>query len=175
MGTLLRAGDQLRLSTQLLEIPGGTIVWSHTAQVPLRDTFQLQDDLAHRIIDCLALPLTAREHRLFKQDVPASATAYEFYLRANELAAHSQGWSAARELYEQCLKEDPHYAPAWARLGRVYRVLAKYMAKDTRENTARAEAAFKRALEINPDNGWVKHTLLPESERALAKKGDHDS
>jgi adenylate cyclase len=158
IGTLLRAGDQVRLSTQLLEAPGGTILWSHTAQVPLRDIFQLQDDLAHRIVDSLALPLTAREHRLLNRDVPASANAYEFYLRANELAAHSQGWSLARKMYERSLEEDPDYAPAWARLGRIHRVLAKYMAEDPRNSLARAEAAFRRAFEINPDLS-VAHNL----------------
>jgi len=43
------------------------------------------------------------------------------------------------------------------------------------EDPAAARGHYLRALEINPDNGWVKHTLLPESERALAKKGDRDS
>jgi tetratricopeptide (TPR) repeat protein len=171
IGSLLRAGDQLRVSTQLLEAPGGTILWSQTAQVPLRDIFQLQDDLAHRIVESLSLPLTAREHKLLKHDVPASAKAYEFYLRANEMSAHSQSWSVARELYERCLEQDPSYAPAWARLGRIYRVLGKYQADGWRENIARSEAAFKRALEINPDLS-IAHTLSVYLEADLGRAQD---
>ena len=50
VGTLLRAADQLRVTTQLLEAPDGTVIWSHTAQVLFGDIFQLQDDLAGRIV-----------------------------------------------------------------------------------------------------------------------------
>ena len=54
---------------------------------------------------------------ILKRDVPATAKAYEFYLRANQLAYASRNWTVARDLYLQCLEEDPRYAPAWARLG----------------------------------------------------------
>jgi DNA-binding winged helix-turn-helix (wHTH) protein len=45
-GSLLRGGDQLRVSTQLTEVPGGTLRWSQTSQVPLGDIFYVQDELA---------------------------------------------------------------------------------------------------------------------------------
>src|SRR5205085_3523259 len=61
-GTLLRAGDQLRVNAQLVEAPAGTLVSSQTVQMALQDVFQLQDELASRIVESLALPLTAREH-----------------------------------------------------------------------------------------------------------------
>ncbi len=157
-GTLVRAGEQLRVSTQLVEAPGGTLVWSHSSQLSLGDIFRLQDDLATRIVESLSLPLTAREHRMLKHDVPASAKAYEFYLRANQLAGKLSTPSLARDLYLECLQEDPHYAPAWARLGRVYRVLGKFGDADAEQNLSRAEAAFVRALEINPDLS-VAHNL----------------
>ena len=154
LGTLLRADDQVRVSTQVLETPSGTLVTSHTAQVRLTDIFQLQDDLARQIVDALAIPLSARDHRVLGQDVPASPKAYDLYLRANHLGANTSNPSrlaAARDLYRSCLDEDPGYAPAWARLGRVYRVLGKYGSEGSAESTALAEAAFRRALEISPE------------------------
>ncbi len=153
-GTLLRAGDQVRVSTQVLEAPSGTVITSHTAQVRHTDIFQLQDDLARQIVGALAIPLSARDHRVLGQDVPANAKAYDLYLRANHLGGHTSNparLTAARDLYRSALQEDPGYAPAWARLGRVYRVLAKYGADGGAESIALAEAAFRRALEINPD------------------------
>ena len=63
MGTLLRSGDQLRAATQLVEAPGGTLLTSHTVQAPLGDLFRMQDDIARRVVDGLALPL-AGERRL---------------------------------------------------------------------------------------------------------------
>ena len=158
-GTLLRAGETLRVSAQLLEAPSGTVLWSHSAQVGLGDIFQLQDTLARQIVESLALPLSSRERRAFGHDVPASAKAYEFYLRANQLAGKLNiTASLARDLYLECLREDPHFAPAWARLGRVYRVLGKFGDADAAQNLSRAEAAFVRALEINPDLS-VAHNL----------------
>lgn len=150
-GTLLRAGTQIRVSTQLVEAPDGTLVWSQNSQLPLGDLFKLQDDLTSRIVESLSLPLTTREHRILKHDVPASAKAYEFYLRANQLATNPRAWSLARDLYLECLQEDPRYAPAWARLGRIYRVLAKFVDTNPEDNLKRSEAAFMRALELNPD------------------------
>ena len=84
-GTLLRAGDAIRVTTQLVGAPGGEVLWSHAAHATLRDVFQLQDDLVQRIVASLSLPLTAREQQLLRHDVPASPTAYEFYLRGNQI------------------------------------------------------------------------------------------
>ena len=49
-GSLLRAGAQVRVTAQLVEVPGGTLLWSHTPQVALRDVFQLQDQIVDRIL-----------------------------------------------------------------------------------------------------------------------------
>ena len=153
-GTLLRAGDQVRVSTQMLEAPSGTLLCSSTAQVALTDLFQLQDDLARQIVESLALPLSARDPRTQGRRQPVSAKAYDLYLRANHLGGNTSNPSrltVARDLYRQCLDEDPDYAPAWARLGRVYRVLAKYGAEGQAESIRLAEEAFRRSLEIDPD------------------------
>lgn len=151
VGTLLRAGDQLRVSSQLVEAPAATVLWSNTAQVPVGDLFRLQDELTGKIVESLSLPLTARERRMLKQDVPASPRAYEHYLRANEMSRDTRQWHAALELYERCVQEDPQYAPAWAGMGRMHRMIGKYVEEQTGDRFARAEAALKRALELNPD------------------------
>ena len=159
LGTIMRAGPQLRVSTQLVETSGATVIWSHTAQVPVGDLFRVQDDLSSRIVESLSLPLTARERRMLKQDVPSSSVAYELYLRANEMSRESKDWDSALKLYEQCITEDPHYAPAWAGAGRMHRMLGKYLAKETFERLTRAEDALKRALELNPDLSVAENVL----------------
>lgn len=163
-GTLLRAGDQLRVSAQLFDAAHGTVLWSETCQAPVGDVFGLQDDITNRIVRSLA-PLTARERRLLKRDVPATARAYEFYLRANELAQKNSTWAAARDLYLEALAEDPLYAPAWARLGRCHRLLGKYARhrEQAAAELAEAERAYRRAIELNPDLP-VAHTLLAQLE-----------
>ncbi len=170
-GTVLRAGDQIRVSTQLVEVPSGTLIWSQTAQVALRDMFQLQDDLVHGIVDALSLSLTAHEHRMLRHDVPASATAYEFYLRANQVAQDYANVEVARDLYGRCLELDRRYAPAWARLGRCHWMLAKW-GEDPETYFPRAEEAFRRAFELNPDLSLAHnlHARL-EADRGRAQQG----
>lgn len=70
---LARAGPHVRVTAQLVEAPGGTLLWSHAPQVALCDVFQLQDQIVDRIVESLSLSLTAREHRSLKTDVPARA------------------------------------------------------------------------------------------------------
>ncbi len=154
-GTLLRSGDQLRVSVQLVEAATGTILSSQAAQGGLRDVFQLEDQVVARIVNSLELPLNARERRLLRQDAPANPAAYEHYLRANELAYDFD--PAARDLYVRCLEEDPNYAPAWARLGRCCRIIAKFGGDP--ENLNRANSAFTRALDLNPDLALAHNQL----------------
>ncbi len=149
-GTLLRDGTQLRLATQLVEAPSGTLIWSKASQVELRDIFQLQDTLVSGIVESLALPLTTGERQQLAHDAPASPAAYDLYLRANEAAKAFSGFSHAIGLYEQCVALDPGYAPAWARLGRVRWMVGKFT-EGAPEKLAEGRSAIERALEINPD------------------------
>jgi len=157
-GTLLRSGEHVRVNTQLIEVPAGTVLWSQTAEVRLGDIFQLQDHLVRRIVESLSLPLSARDRQALARDVPADAKAYEFYLRANQCSYDPKLWVAARDLYRRCLDDDPGYAPAWARLGRIYRILALYSSEDPEAHFRQAEEAFQRALAINPDLA-IAHNL----------------
>jgi serine/threonine protein kinase/Flp pilus assembly protein TadD len=162
VGTLLRAGDQLRATAQILEAPGGTLVSSHTLQSTLGDAFRLQDELSERIVESLSPCLGGREGAR-RRNAPASARAYEFYLRANDLLRDWSQAHVARDLYLQCLAEDPAFAPAWAKLGRSHRLIAKYHLEDPRENLARAEEAFQRALELDRHLP-IAHKLLAHHE-----------
>ena len=159
-GTLLRAGEWVRVNAQLVETPGGRLVCSHAAHVRLGDIFQLQDDVTRQIVNALALRLTPREQRALEADVPANGRAYELFMRGNQLSAEAKNWVAARDIYLQAIDADPRYAPAWARLGGVYRLIGKY-GVGTEDDLGRAEAAFQRALDLNPDSP-IAHNLYAQ-------------
>jgi serine/threonine protein kinase/tetratricopeptide (TPR) repeat protein len=172
LGTLLRSDDQLRVTAQLVEAPGGTVLATHTVQSPLGDLFALQDDIARRVADALALPLGRSGGT--GVDLPHHPRAYELYLRANELARTYDGLAAARELYERAIALDPGFAPAWARLGRCHRVIGKYI-DATPGSADRAAEAFRRALELNP-RLTIAHKLfanleadIGQAERAIVR------
>jgi eukaryotic-like serine/threonine-protein kinase len=159
-GSLLHANGVLRVSVQLVEAPSGTVLWSHAAQVPIDDLFQIQDSVCSAVVQALALPISKREQRLLRHDVPASSDAYAHYLQANRLSTSSSHWDIARDLYQQAVAADPSYAPAWARLGRCLRVLGKYGVAPDPERTVRdAEKAFSRAFELNPDLALTHHLV----------------
>jgi serine/threonine protein kinase len=161
-GSLIRVGAQLRLSCQLLAAPSGTLIWSDALHVSMDDLFQVQDGLSNQIVQSLMLPLTDRERRILRHDVPRSAKAYEYYLRANQLLVHRtiDNMRLARDLYVQCLEEDPDYAPAWARLGRTHRLIGK-LGEDTEENLKLADEEFRRAFSLNPDLALAHNLYTP--------------
>jgi TolB-like protein len=150
-GTLLQAGSRVRVTAQLLAAPAGTVLWSGVEQVAMGNLFELQDHLARAVVESLSIPLSTREQKRLGRDLPTNARAYELYLRANQLSHSPELLAAAQRLYRSALEEDPNYAPAWAKLGRVYRLLAKYGVDDAATNLQRAEDAFARALAIDPD------------------------
>ena len=106
-------------------------------QAPLGDLFQMQDDIARRVVEGLALPLAGERPVRRLPMSPHNPRAYELYLRANGLARTYDGMPAARALYEQCLELDPTFAPAWAHLGRCHRVIGKYIDADARQRQPR--------------------------------------
>lgn len=149
MATLLRSGDQLRVAAQLVRVPAGTVVWTHQTQVPLGEMFALQDELTRRIVHSLVPSMAGLDRRPRRAGTPATARAYESYLRANHLSAQTRDLPLARDMYLRCLDEDPDFAPAWGRLARCYRILAKFRA-DQEQNVANAGRAFARAFALNP-------------------------
>ena len=171
VGSILSAGKQIRVSTQLLTARDGTLVWSDTSQVTLTDVFQLQDDIVTRIVESLSHQLAASEHRARRRDVPASPGAYELYLRGNQIIVQGlrggQDLSIARDLYLRCVDEDPGFAPAWARLGRCCWLLAKGV-EDGAALFAQADASFQKALALNPDLA-LAHSLYAHLEVDLGR------
>src|SRR5262252_870395 len=170
-GTLLRSGAEIRVATQLTEAATGTLLWSHSAQAPVNDLFQVQDELTQRIVTSLSLPLTHREQQMLRHDVPSSARAYEYFLRGNQHSYDAKQWHLARDFYLQSVAEDPRYAPAWARLGRIHHVMSKYLPAGTREGLGDAEAAFREALVLNPDL-TLAHKLYAQLEVDLGRALD---
>jgi TolB-like protein len=168
VGSILRGDGRLRITTQLVEAPAGALVWTHTAEASLERLFEVQDDLARRIVESLSLPLSLRDHDVLRHDVPASGKAYEQYLRANRLSHDVGTWDAARDLYLESIRGDPDYAPAWARLGRMYRLMAKYGAGEARYCGALAEESFRHALGLNPELS-VAHNLAAQLDLDLGR------
>ncbi len=153
-GSLLRSGSRLRATVQLLDATSGTVLGAETVNGSLDDIFALEDALTRAVVALVGRrpgaagsATTALERR----DVPANGRAFELYLRGNDamrtLATH---YADARGLFEDAVRADPGFAPAWAMLGRCHRFIGKFV-EDRDVNTRKAEDAFRRALALSPD------------------------
>ncbi|HKA00361.1 MAG TPA: winged helix-turn-helix domain-containing protein [Candidatus Solibacter sp.] len=170
-GTLLSAGDEIRVTAQLTEAATGTLMCSHSTQTTIGSVFRLQDELTECLVDALSIQLTSREQRILRHDVPADPKAYEYYLRGNQFSHDSKQWATARDLYLRCVEADPCYAPAWARLGRIHHVMAKYLTTGAEEGLRQAESAFRQALDLNPDLA-IAHKFYAQLEVDLGRAAD---
>ena len=154
-GTLTQLDDRVAIHLELLKLPAGTMMWSDSRTATLQEMFTLQAGIAARIALSLASSIGASPSasRSEREDVPKSAGAYAFYLRANQLAYEVSHWTEARDLYRACLDLDADYAPAWARLARAERLIGKFSSSRQEATThlARAEQAFQQSLAVNPD------------------------
>jgi DNA-binding winged helix-turn-helix (wHTH) protein/tetratricopeptide (TPR) repeat protein len=151
-GRILCDGGRLRVNTELVDARSATLVGSFQCQGVRENIFEIQDSLVRRIVELLLPRLGDGELGSVLRDVPASAGAYEYYLRGAHVERQRtiENMCIARDLYRKCLEEDPDYAPAWARLGRCYAFLDKFD-PDGRGPSELSQWAFRRAFALNPD------------------------
>jgi non-specific serine/threonine protein kinase len=164
VGSLLAAGGRVRLTAELVELPGATVRWSGVAEAASDDLFALVDELARQTVEALRLRLSPRDQSRLEQERPADGPAYELYLRAIDLGRSVRDGEAlrrARELLRECVERDPRFAPAWAQLGRLDRVLGKFGHAEREESCREARRAFERALTLAPDSALVHHLYTP--------------
>ena len=107
-GSVRKVGNRLRINTQLINTADGYHLWSERYDRDMDDVLAVEDEIAQSVVDKLKVRLSAAEQQAAR-DVPASARAYEHYLRVNHLANLPSEWKVARDLYGQVVKEDPEF------------------------------------------------------------------
>jgi TolB-like protein len=168
-GSLFRAGEHMRMTAQLVEVPGGALLHSSSFEGSARNIIELHDRIVQNIVSAMSDRLSPRERERLVHDAPASPTAYATFLRANELVRDRRRLAEAVARYKESLSLDANYAPAWAQLGRTYRILSKYEQRPT-EHMELAKDALDRALALNPDLD-IAHGVyaLLESDMGLSR------
>jgi len=172
VGTLLtggyvRDGDQLRITTQLIDVKANRILWRDTIDLKYDQLLTLQDTVSRQIISGLELSLTPAEKEKLRPETAVNAQAYEYYLRGVDRYASGDSPGAIRML-EKAVATDPTYAPIWAHLGRAYTTNAS-LEFGGRDQYAKAQAAYEKAIALNPnltDARIFMANLLTDTGRA---------
>jgi serine/threonine-protein kinase len=154
-GSVRRAGDRIRVTTTLLKAEDGFRVWSEDAEAKLDDIFAVQERIASRTVDALALQLTPDERHSLSDWGTRNARAYDAYLQGQALYEsfeRREQFDAALGHFGRALAIDPRFAPALAGLGSVEAQYYRDFEADP-ARLARAEDAARRALEIDPRLG----------------------
>jgi TolB-like protein len=152
-GSVLRSGDRVRVTAQLVQAESDRPLWSNAFERPLGDVLDLQRDVSSAIAEELRTQLTPRERVGLAGARPVLPAAYEAYLRGRHFwnKRTPEGMSRAIASFQESIDADPLYAPAWAGLADCHNLLGLFRWQHSSEAFARAHAAAARALELDPD------------------------
>jgi non-specific serine/threonine protein kinase len=151
-GSLRRAGNRLRITTQLVQARTGYSAWAERYDRELKDVFEVQDEIARSISQALRITLTPQEERAISRKPTESAQAYDYYLRGRQFfhQFRRKAFDFARQMFARAIVIDPAYARAYAGVADCCSFLYMYW-DSTRDNLDEAEAASRKALELDPE------------------------
>jgi TolB-like protein/DNA-binding winged helix-turn-helix (wHTH) protein/Tfp pilus assembly protein PilF len=162
-GTVLRAGDQVRITAQLIQAPDDKHLWAESYEGNVRDTLALQNKVARAIAEQIRINLNPHEQAALKNARVLNPEAYESYLKGryfwNKRTAN--GLKVALAYFNQAIEEDPKYAQAYSGLADTYALLGdwQYAVMTPREALPKAKAAAMKALELDDSLSEAHNSL----------------
>ena len=151
-GSVQRAGDEVRITAQLIDTRSGYHLWSEKYDRKLTNIFAVEDEISKAIADKLQVQLAGGSEATLVAQKTIDPRAHDFYLRGLPLiAARGPGLREAVADFQQAVAIDPGYAQAWAALAEAQLLLPHYFLEPQETAVPAGAAAAKRALEIDPD------------------------
>lgn len=166
-GSVVRSGNKVRITAQLIDAAHDRHLWAESYDRDLDDVLAVQNSVALEIARQVRIRLTSSEQQRLRQHRSVNSDAYDAYLKGR-YAQTQQSPDALKEglvAFRQAIALDPTYAPAYAGLADDYSLLANYEVLSPREAFPQAEAAARKALELDP--------MSPEAHTALAYPENH--
>jgi TolB-like protein len=150
-GSVRRAGDQIRVTAQLIDVATGYHLFSRTYQREFRDVFALQDELAQAVVDEVTGD-RGKSSRLKKTKPPEDFGAYVAYKRAMlSLASAFGDFRKAEQLFREAIAIDSKFAPAWGGLAHAFWLNTWYRLMPAAQAMPVCKQAAERTLELDPD------------------------
>ena len=160
-GSVRRAGERVRIVAQLLDVQADEHIWAETYDREMKDVFAIQSDVAEKIAAALKAKLSPTEIERIEKKPTESAEAYSLYLKGRFYwnKRRADDLRTAIEYFNQAIEIDPRYAPAYVGLASGYLALPDYAGLPVKEFVPKAEAAARKALELDPTLGEA-HAVL---------------
>ena len=162
-GTVLRFGDRVRITAQLIRVPVERHIWAQSFEGDLRDTLVLQSSVARAIAEQIRVTVTEQEQAALQNSKPVNPKTYEAYLKGRYFINKrtGDGLKKAIEYFSQAIDIDPTYAAAYSGLADAYALSGdwKYGVLSPPNAFANAKAAATKALALN-DNLAEAHASL---------------
>jgi adenylate cyclase len=150
-GSVRTAGNQIRLTAQLIRVSDDTHLWSETYNRELKDVFAIQEEISKAIVDKLKVQLLGEELPALIRPYTANMEARNWYFRGRSFSQRGDvsGPQRAIEFFEKAIKADPANAPAYIEFSRAYGMLVSTGAILPREAYPKRKELIAKALEID--------------------------
>ena len=151
-GSVKTAGDQLRVTAQLINVEDGFNIWSERYDRNMKDVFAVQDEISASIAEVLRGQVGGAADTKPSKRQTHNLEAYHLYLKGqhNWYRREVGSLEKAAAFFEQATRKDPSYTLAYAGLANAYSSLGFY-GLDPDVALAKAQAAIDRATELEPD------------------------
>jgi TolB-like protein/class 3 adenylate cyclase/tetratricopeptide (TPR) repeat protein len=184
-GSVVLAGDQARISVQLVDAGTEKTLWASSYTRNVANIVRLQNEVAVAIANAIALELTPGEKTRFANGPKVDPRAYDYYLRGKNITRVSrETTNSSIELLEKAVSFDENFADAYAELASAYSDKGYFFQADDKEWAAKAEEAVAKALKLNPElpsallahagllwtpaHGFPHEQVITEAKRAIA-------
>jgi TolB-like protein/Tfp pilus assembly protein PilF len=150
-GRVAQRGDNIVISVELVDARDRTQIWGEQYNRKAADLLAIESEISSEIARKLRLHLTNAEQHQFTQARAVNPEAFDLFLKGRSLWTKRgvENMKKAIEYYEQAIKVDPGYARAYAELSSSYDNLITNNDLDPKEFGPNAEAAARRALELD--------------------------
>jgi TolB-like protein/Flp pilus assembly protein TadD len=175
-GSVQKAGDQVRVTVQLIRGVTDSHVWAETYDRKLIDIFAVESEIAGTIARSLQAKLTPHEQRAVAAKPTDNPAAYEEYLRGralwNRATARPGDGDELIKHFSRTVELDPKFALGWAFLSVAHS--RKYAQFDDAPSKVQAKEALDRAFSLEPDlgdayfaQGMYRYRVLRDNDQAL--------
>jgi len=160
-GSIMRSGNRVRITVQLIRVSTDQDLWAETYERDLGDVLKLQGDVAQAVAQQVRAQVTPEQQARLRSAPAVNPQAYEAYLRGSSLLRSDTGATLrnAQAYFEEAVRRDPRFAPAYVGLADCYLALGKYRWIPPQDASRYGSEAIHKALQIDGTLGEAHSSL----------------